>query len=55
MLHWVLIFLVIAIIAGICGFSLVLAPVATAVAKALFFLFLGLAVYALLAGGLRGD
>jgi uncharacterized membrane protein YtjA (UPF0391 family) len=51
MLHWALVFLVIALIAGVLGFSGVYVA-AAGIAKILFFVFLVLFVISLLTGGL---
>lgn len=53
MLRLALVFLVIALIAGLFGFGLV-GAIAWDAAKILFFIFLVLAVVSLVAGGLRG-
>jgi uncharacterized membrane protein YtjA (UPF0391 family) len=51
MLHWSLVFLVIALIAGVLGFSSIYVA-AAGIAKILFFVFLVLFVISLLTGGL---
>ncbi len=52
MLHWALVFLVIALIAAVFGFGGVYVA-AAGIAKILFFVFLVLLIVSLLAGGLR--
>jgi uncharacterized membrane protein YtjA (UPF0391 family) len=52
MLHWALIFLVIAIIAAVFGFGGVYVA-AAGIAKILFFIFVVLFIVSLLGGGLR--
>jgi uncharacterized membrane protein YtjA (UPF0391 family) len=52
MLHWALVFLIIALIAGVFGFTGVYLA-AAGIAKILFFIFLVLLIVSLLAGGLR--
>ncbi len=52
MLYWAVVFLVIAIIAALFGFTGVYAA-ASGIAKILFFVFLVLFIISLLAGGLR--
>ena len=52
MLYYIIVFLVLALIAGGLGFTGV-AGAATAIAKVLFFVFLGLLVLGLLFGGFR--
>jgi uncharacterized membrane protein YtjA (UPF0391 family) len=52
MLHWALVFLVIAIIAAVFGFGGVYVA-AAGIAKVLFFIFLVLFIVSLLGGGLR--
>lgn len=49
MLRWALIFLVVAIIAGLFGFTEI-AGAAASIAKVIFFIFIGLFVLALLFG-----
>lgn len=53
MLHWPLVFLVIALIAAVFGFTGVYVA-AAGIARILFFIFLILLVVSLLSGGLRG-
>jgi uncharacterized membrane protein YtjA (UPF0391 family) len=52
MLYWTLVFLVIAMIAAVFGFTGIYVA-AAGIAKILFFIFLVLLVVSLLAGGLR--
>jgi uncharacterized membrane protein YtjA (UPF0391 family) len=52
MLHWALVFLVIALIAGLFGFTGIYVA-AAGIAKILFFVFLLLLIVSLLTGGLR--
>jgi uncharacterized membrane protein YtjA (UPF0391 family) len=52
MLHWAVVFLVVAIIAAVCGFGLI-AGTAAEIAKILFFLFLVLFVVSLIMGRRR--
>jgi uncharacterized membrane protein YtjA (UPF0391 family) len=52
MLHWALVFLIIAMIAALFGFSGVYVA-AAGIAKILFFIFLVLFIVSLLGGGLR--
>ena len=52
MLYWAVVFLVIALIAALFGFTGVYAA-ASGIAKILFFVFLVLFIISLLAGGLR--
>ncbi len=52
MLHWALVFLVIALIAAFFGFTGVYVA-AAGIAKVLFFVFLVLFIISLLAGGIR--
>lgn len=51
MLHWAIVFLVIALIAAVFGFGGIVA-VATDIARILFFVFLVLFVVSLISGGL---
>ncbi len=53
MLYWAVVFLVIAIIAGVLGFTGVYLA-AAGIAKVLFFLFLVLFVISLIFGGMTG-
>ena len=53
MLYYALVFLVIALVAGLLGFGVV-AFAAAGIAKILFFIFLVLTLVALVAGALRG-
>ena len=53
MLYWALVFLVVAVIAGLLGFG-VIASAAVGIAKILFFLFLLMFVVTLIAGVLAG-
>ena len=53
MLHWALVFLVVALIAGALGFG-GLAGAATGIAKVLFGVFVVLFVASLVFGGVRG-
>ena len=53
MLYWALVFLIVALVAGLFGFGLV-AGTSYTIAKILFFVFLVLFVISLLAGGFRG-
>lgn len=53
MLYWALVFLVIALLAAVFGFTGVYVA-AAGIAKILFFIFLVLFVVSLVAGGLRG-
>lgn len=53
MLTWILIFLVVALVAGVCGFGGIAAG-AVGVAKALFFIFLVLFIGALIFGSCHG-
>lgn len=55
MLLWSLIFFIVAIIAGIFGFTGLLASTALAIAKALFFLFLVLFVISLIMNFIRKE
>jgi uncharacterized membrane protein YtjA (UPF0391 family) len=52
MLYWALLFLIVAIIAGVFGFGLV-AGTSWAIAKVLFFVFLVLFIASLIFGGLN--
>ena len=52
MLHWALMFLVIALVAAVLGFG-VIAGTAASIAKILFFVFLVLFIISLFAGGIR--
>ncbi len=52
MLQWVIVFLVLALVAALFGFTPVYVA-AAGIAKILFFIFLVLLVVSLLAGGLR--
>jgi uncharacterized membrane protein YtjA (UPF0391 family) len=52
MLQWALIFLVLALVAGVFGFGLV-ASAAAGIAKILFFLFIILFLVSIVSGGLR--
>lgn len=52
MLHWALVFLVVALIAGLFGFTGVYVA-AAGIAKVLFFIFIILFLVSLLSGGLR--
>jgi uncharacterized membrane protein YtjA (UPF0391 family) len=52
MLYWALVFFVVALIAGIFGFTGIYVA-AAGIAKVLFFVFLVLLIISLLAGGLR--
>jgi uncharacterized membrane protein YtjA (UPF0391 family) len=52
MLHWALMFLVIALVAGVLGFGFI-AGTAAWVAKVLFLVFLVLFIVSLFAGGIR--
>ena len=52
MLHWALVFLVIALVAAVFGFG-VIATNAAWIAQILFFVFLVLFVVSLIGGGLR--
>jgi len=53
MLGWALTFLVLALVAGLLGFGGI-AGAAVGIAKILFFVFLALLVFSLVAGALRG-
>ena len=53
MLQWALTFLIIALVAGLLGFTGIYVA-AAGIAKVLFFLFLVLFLVSLVAGGLRG-
>ena len=53
MLYWALVFLIVALVAGLFGFGLI-AGTSYTIAKILFFVFLVLFVISLLAGGFRG-
>lgn len=53
MLYWALVFLIVALLAGVFGFTGVSAA-ATGIAKILFFIFLVLFLISLAAGGWRG-
>jgi len=53
MLGWALTFLVLALVAGLLGFGEI-AGAAVGIAKILFFVFLALLVFSLVAGALRG-
>ncbi len=52
MLYWALVFFVIAIIAGVFGFTGIFAA-ASGIAQILFYVFIVLLIVSLLAGGLR--
>jgi uncharacterized membrane protein YtjA (UPF0391 family) len=52
MLHWTIVFLIIALIAGVLGFG-VLAGAAMEIARVLFFVFLVLLVVSLIMGATR--
>ena len=53
MLYWAVVFLIVALIAGLLGFGAI-AFAAAGIAKILFFIFLVLTLVALVAGALRG-
>jgi uncharacterized membrane protein YtjA (UPF0391 family) len=52
MLHWALMFLIVALVAGVLGFG-VIAGTAAWVAKVLFLVFLVLFIVSMFAGGIR--
>lgn len=53
MLHWTLVFLVLALVAGLLGFTTI-AGSAFAIAKVLFFVFLVLLIFSFFGTALRG-